>query len=253
MQNFHKIFLSENYICGLIKKKVCLQNHIPSLNLHPRPCNLLQGCPLFGINRVGWAKIHCEHILLDCIFVRQTPDYYAGYRRVQIVKDEYIGKPMPVINPPQATVPSVEETKLSNTRKLIDKFYAKNPQELSKYMEYYSHSKTHNEPEVTINVSYGQSYIEKEPTNSADPFSFLKLMKRVQALQRRCEGYNEPVISRRSQHACLSNILVLDTFLCSDESQIFSPSHSRSEGLKRAFLMKKLLRLSPVNGKRLKS
>ena len=65
MQNFHKIFLSENYICGLIKKKVCLQNHIPPLSPYPRPCNLLQGCPLFGINRVGWAKIHCEHILLD--------------------------------------------------------------------------------------------------------------------------------------------------------------------------------------------
>ena len=82
MQNFHKIFLSENYICGLIKKKVCLQNHIPPLNLHPRACNLLQGCPLFGINRVGWAKIHCEHILLD--WLRQCRWIYRHWHDFEV-------------------------------------------------------------------------------------------------------------------------------------------------------------------------
>lgn len=85
-----------------------------------------------------------------CIFVRQSPDYYSGYRRIQIVKDEFIGKPMPIIKPPRLPTPSVEETKLKNTRELISKFFAKNPQKQSEYLKYYSHFKTHDTPEVRL-------------------------------------------------------------------------------------------------------
>ena len=60
-----KYFYQKITYVALLRKKYVFRIIFPPLNPHPRPCNLLQGCPLFGINRVGWAKIHCEHILLD--------------------------------------------------------------------------------------------------------------------------------------------------------------------------------------------
>ena len=62
--------------------------------------------------------------------------------------------------------------------------------------------------------------LDPEQIPSSDAFSFLKLMKRTQALQRRGEGQNAPVISRRSQNACLSTQCFTILFESSDLMRI---------------------------------
>merc|ERR1712096_544730 len=115
--------------------------------------------------------------------------FFSGYRRVQIVQDEFLGKRMPVIKPEQLSKPSVTKKALSNTRELISKFYSNNPEKLDHILSYYNPASVIEEEEKT-----------KKDTFS--PFAFLKSMFRVSAHQKRCSGVVAPVVSRRSKHFC---------------------------------------------------
>jgi hypothetical protein len=124
-----------------------------------------------------------------CIFMRQTHDYRDNLRIIQIVKDKYLDKPMPVITLEKLAKPKLSKKKYDNTRALVDNFYFGKPQ-AQEFLDYYTH------PENLLCED------KKPKNNEVSSSSILKLMRHVSDLGQRAEGKLVHVRSRRSKAEC---------------------------------------------------